>query len=133
MDTITDMLSTFFVAQKRRATRQHTQTPPSPLPPVIDPELEEHVKERTRDTHTDTKKLSSKHTHSEEEMSERSGKPSSMTFSETDAESSISQAQHSQKSPKDTPLLLKKYILRAIDMYKKNIMIVNNDQSECLL
>ena len=67
MDTITDMLSTFFVAQKRRPTRQNesknnqqTQT----TPPVIEAELED-----SKSTHTD--KSADKHTHSEKEMSKK--------------------------------------------------------------
>ena len=120
------MLSTFFVAQKRRPTRQNeskNNQQTQITPPVIEAELED-----SKSTHTD--KSTDKHTHSEKELSKKS---SSMTFSETDDDSSASQSEHShsQKSSQNGhKLLLKKYILRAIDMYKKNIMIVNDDQGE---
>ena len=129
MDTITDMLSTFFVARNRRRrhsdgkSNQQTQT----TPPVVDnenpstpePTVEQRVKERSKD---------SENTNTTSETTEPQSE-SSMTFSETDS----SNSQHEQNSKEPEPsqnLLLKKYILRAIDMYKKNIMIVNNDQSE---
>jgi hypothetical protein len=136
MDKLTDMLSTFFVTGKQavskkikksrdeyhsdnvsRQSSHQTQTeqieimePPESIEPKESKSvnLESTDKETSNTTNT-TDKTNTKTT---EQNSEQ-------TF--TDSEDKP--ATNSKLSPK-------RYILRAIDMYRKNIMIVNNDKSE---
>lgn len=121
METITDMLSTFFVTKNKQVTRQKKKI----TSPTIDEKQEENVQnpkreDRKTDTNLDTITKAKSDTKTDKNTNTNiSKKESSMTFSES--ESSASEVKE---------WFLKKYVFRAIDMYNKNIMIVNNEQSE---
>lgn len=109
MDTMTDILSTFFVSKPQKRQKHREQVLSERQQVVREQVSEEKKRESSHDTFTDTT------------IADLLNTSEASTTSATSIQETV--------EPAFRP---KKYALRAIDIYKKNTVIANTDIEDCV-
>lgn len=130
MDTVSDILSSFFVSKKVSTKKSKTIkqqknviTEPEPQPETIqEPQPETVPEPQIKEQETQTIQNEIPEILQSEKLEEEKD------TSTTDAsEATFTESESSEESVHFEP---KKYVLRAMDLSKKNIMIINTDMKE---
>ena len=140
MDTLTDLLSTFFVT--RPGKKRHDEKDKSDKGSINEISESRTSEEDERDTENsitqqddnnlrdNTEDQHAQH-ESQEHKSSKVFDVDESTFSATNSTNFGENDIESESSKHEScNILQKRYILRAIDMYRKNIIIVNNEQTD---